>query len=96
MGHTVTTDPLAKTLGLVPRYVRERQAAEALERARQRAAPPPPPVVHEEFDAPPCEVATSSLRERIAVATSPRRTRLMIAAPAAAGLLLMLGMLLNN
>lgn len=95
MGPTVTTDPLAKTFGLMPRYVRERQAAEALGQAC-RAAPPPTPAVPDAFASRPCDPLTADLRRRIAIAKPPRPVKLLIAAPTLAGVLLMLRALLNT
>lgn len=97
MGQTVTTELLAKTMGLVPRYVRERQVAKAPAMARS-PAPSPAPIVYEASTAAACDAITAELRSRIAGASAKpsRRMNFKIAAPAFAAALLVLGVLLNH
>ena len=97
MTQTHGTDPLAKTWGLVPRYMRERQAAEARETAlaasvvRPAAAP-----AAELFRAQPVDAVTADLRRRIAIVEPSRRVRLSIAAPSFAGMSLAVAALLSH
>lgn len=97
MRQAVTTESLAKTMGLVPRYVRERNAAGAPDAARNATLPPAPPVP-EVSVAPTCDAITADLRRRIAGASakSPLRVNLKVTAPAFAAALLVLGVLLGH
>ena len=78
MAQTLVADPLAKTWGLVPRYLRERQAAEAFARANPpQLAPAPEP--DELLTGPRAmDAVTADLRRRVAVAPSRSSVALMI------------------
>jgi len=96
MAQTFAADPLANTWGLMPRYLRERQAAE---RAAVAAAPvpsPQPDAMDFYRETPRLDAATSDLRRRIAGIRQPRPSPLVMAAPAFAGVSLALGVLLCN
>jgi len=97
MTQTRTTDPLASTWGLMPRYMRERLAAEAAEQVNAPAPAAPLPVVSD-FYCPGRRVdtTTTDLRRRIAAAQAPRRLPLAMMAPAFAGLSLAIGALLSQ
>jgi hypothetical protein len=71
---TVTpTDPLVMTWGLVPRYLRERQAAEAAALARSRAAASAPQATEPVGEARAVDAGTPDLRRRVAAAARPPR-----------------------
>jgi hypothetical protein len=96
MVQTFPADPFTAAWGLVPRYLRERQAAD---RAAAAAAPPPSPepdVADFYRQTPRLDAATSDLRRRIARTGQSRRSPLAMAAPAFAGVSLALGVLLCN
>ncbi len=73
-----------RTCGLVPRYLRERQAAharmEALARAPDVVATAPAPTLP--LGAGPVDAATAELRRRLAAARPARRAPLAVVAPA--------------
>jgi len=92
----VSNDPMAKVWGIVPRYMRERQAAEAaadaLALALEAAAPKPAAVVVVADDAgAPVDAVTADLRRRLAAAQPARRPALVLAIPALAGLSIAFG-----
>jgi hypothetical protein len=97
MAQTLATDALAGTFGLMPRYLRERLAAEAEAPAEAATAvPPPAPVVTDLLLAMRrIDAATPDLRRRIAAASQSRFSPLAMA-PAFAGASLMLGVLLRT
>jgi hypothetical protein len=74
----VSNDPMAKVWGIVPRYMRERQAAEALAVALEAATPKPVPVVIEEEMGGAVDAVTADLRRRLAT-QAPRRSGLGMA-----------------
>ena len=93
MAHTLTSAPLANTVGLAPRYFRERQAADALAATQVPAAPA---VTAPEAAGRCLDVVTADLRRRIATVGEPRRSVLALTAPAFAGVSLVLGLLFSH
>jgi hypothetical protein len=95
----VSNDPMAKVWGIVPRYMRERQAAEAAAEALalelEAAAPKPAPVVVEEEVGGTVDAVTADLRRRLAT-QAPRRPGLGMAVPALAGLSIVFGALISH
>jgi hypothetical protein len=95
----VANDPMAKVWGIVPRYMRERQAAEAaaqaLAEALEAAAPKPAAAGAQEPVGGTVDAVTADLRRRLAT-QAPRRPGLGMAIPALAGLSVAFGALISH